>query len=1185
MQKVKGFGGAVPRPRTKTHVNKKGREEEVQGITQMASLLISHVFAPLWSIGMSNDDLKTCGCLQPVDWQDPAVEEFVSRMDAEEEARDTLTVQFGRMYETLVDNPVLCTVYMVLNIARLEHIEHNAVAEVAPGPSGPPQRAANESREEDIQYRGLLKKQRDRNAPAKLTGERNHGWNDEIFADHASRSLTDMGGEALVKIDEKAKAKATLRDPKLAQTRRDLLHVLLLASCSCHYNFHDDALYHFCSLVCTKMFLIAPAEVLSNLVCGQKGPVYLSKYLRFLMASTGPLVHENTIDQCLPGQIANAAREAQNIHPSALAKDAADDGKKKDGKKDGNSGTSAPTVPGMVNDAWLVIFSALVNLCHSSNRKAGPNICAAFSVALREQLSKISRLQQRISDLEEHKQYDDVSKKSHENRTQSTANTGLMGKVMTTFNPFVHVAGPDDPKEPPRRRLKDRADEKRRLQDALAFYTRPLPSLLSLIRIFLCRVHCYGEDGPRGWGELMSTVRQLQVYPHRVGVLAVEITRAATAAVQCMDALPRYRLSRCIVGGGAMLTLKRERAYLLATTAATRVLSTVYLGHLPRTKAMGDASLHIPMNSSAMCGLRASVEATLDENNWCDEILASASLFLNIMYKVARREEHSPDPDLRDMRHKLGQLPPNVLASYYPKLYRLMTGPQGGGLGRLATFSEGGDPDSLKVSDGLYEKIVSLYLTMVEEAGTHMHDEYEHLHIKSPAFPALNICTDFRLPEVYDGDDASGASSPEELLENIIREERRYYHKETDYWGHETTEKLQPYEIKLLVAGGSSAIREFAQAIARLYASGKRLGRFPVFRVYPLPVGSPNYLCGWMAKNDAVYQQMVAWPLTQAAFHADERDGSTNDLYTTPRSVNKPNGSPQHVKAPEGFESVLLRNALDTYLADADKANKVYLYRCDCYREDGGEATTYAWCQQVELGPGSEVRYAEAMEAADAEFNDAVSIGSARPNRPVPDKSRPRNKSRGSSIGRAHGGYNGVHTAMLMEDVGQSNAPRRLTVCDGMPIPIELQYVEQKSSMLGLHYPDLRQPKEFFTYKLSIRNVGKEGDVGLYPDPTEPTLQMYHLGHPDREKAVRKFGTSSVGAHYTILGTLTVASKDGFRILIDGALHGPFVKVQIGPWLVNHQVDGGMDEAALGLPRHARHVGFDVMSFCPLAQG
>ena len=126
----------------------------------------------------------------------------------------------------------------------------------------------------------------------------------------------------------------------------------------------------------------------------------------------------------------------------------------------------------------------------------------------------------------------------------------------------------------------------------------------------------------------------------------------------------------------------------------------------------------------------------------------------------------------------------------------------------------------------------------------------------------------------------------------------------------------------------------------------------------------------------------------------------------------------------------------------------------------------------------------------------------------------------------------------------------------------------------GQDYPDLRIPKEMWVQKISVRNVGKENDQGLYPDPTEPPLQVYVSGAPTDRKT-KRIGD---GQYYTVLGQFSVKALDqneSFKITVDGSEFGPFCKVVAGPYLE------AMKSKSRGVKKN-RHLSFDVMAFAPL---
>eukprot|EP01059_Diplonema_ambulator_P009240 TRINITY_DN1907_c0_g2_i1.p1 TRINITY_DN1907_c0_g2~~TRINITY_DN1907_c0_g2_i1.p1 ORF type:complete len:1275 (+),score=291.99 TRINITY_DN1907_c0_g2_i1:346-4170(+) len=1223
---------------------KEATDVSQMGVTQMASLVVSHLFAPLWSIGMSTAELEARGCLTAVDWESDKVRRFVDDLDEDFTVPgDQLPACFKKIFPRLEKDPVLVTVFIVLNLARLEAMEMSP---------------------EDVKrYSSLLVSEVKRHTSK---SERNHTmWNDECSGGHAQRSLTEMGGEAVERIGEKSKA--VILDENLTAVRKHLLQILLLTSCFCKYNYRDDNMYHVSNQLCTQMFLVSPSEVLSALVCGEKGPVYVSKYLRFLMITTGPYLTES--DHFLPGKVSRSA---------------------------------ALNVPNAVQNAWLPIFTSLLHLAHSNNIKAGQNICGAFTVALRHQLNKIDLLEKKIEDLEaisrDREQTALIEKKAAQEA--KAAEKGMGAKVIDVVKkipgdllqaPKLLVEGNSKKEDDKEKKTKISQSIQAHREKIIAL-KRPLPTLLGLIRILLTRIHCHGDDGPRAWGELIEAVRLLQIYPGRTGLLAVDIMRAAAAAVQCMDCLLRHRLSRCFVGGGEMASFKRERAYLLVNPQAARcrTLCKAHLGFMGRAlKKAGEVDSRVTQQ--------------LDRNNWTDDVLAPSSLVLNVMVKIAKHEESKKldegylGPD--DMMSNLRQLPPSVIAQYYPEVYRLMRGPIGG-VGHLMTFSEGSGK-GLKVVPSLYEALLGVYRKMVDESGHKSHEEMMHLYTPSPADPMINLVPRFLSTRIDPDDPGAEWSS---LLQSLVREESKYYKEEEDYWG-ELTPHLEPFEIKIILAGGSGTIHHFVNGLAKLSTTGK-LQKIPIIRTYPLPLGTDNLLCGWLEKQDAVYQQLVSWPLQMASL--DDNLTRLSDAEVEQRITSQGRMS----SSPETLESGMLRTALDAYLVDADKPSKIYVYKLEGWKTKGGPGAvcdvTIAWCQQIEFGPsteapkgwvGSEMQgggmargqsfypsmylppspmTASFDHRADGgrDFSEFLSSPSSMANQSRVGGLSPHRSTRGNSlVSRSRTGSNilpppridlTTHMTLTLEELYNSlrespafldtrdtvdysktasgtaiitwltdnytgmgfndahrvcclmvdyqlitltgsmkgNTPllspagsakqefkdtcmyklgvlprqqgighaRRNTLL-GDPILIEIQNIALSG---GQDYPDLRSGKDMYIREVSIRNVGKEGDYGLYPDPTEPALQVYILGHKDRKKSMSApWNRAGEGQHYTILGQLTFTSKEEgkpLHVLVDGGVYGPFEKITISPWL-------GVDRSRKSAVK--RHLSFDVMGFAP----
>ena len=828
---------------------------------------------------------------------------------------------------------VLTTIFIVLNIARVENM----------------QTTKDDFPRSNNIYSTLLTRMADWN---KIKwAERNHAFPNDDCSTTNTATITELTPDKKeLRMQRPPQASCFSSRPDLRNTRRGLLHIVLIASTVCKFNIRDDTLYNTCNQLCTEMFLTYPGEVLGNLCCGYKGPIYVSKYLRFLMMSTGPLCTPPDPDSFLPGKVTS---------PVSFS--------------DKNE-----AVPHAIQDAWLPLFTALLNLAHSKNPRTGQTICAAFTEAIRQQVTKLQMNEELIRDneakLRNHRQQQKKKQEKGERR-EKTATWWV-----TLLPGFAHSEKTQETSEEREQKVANWVrDVKLKVEEAkeqAENLRRPLPGLLSLVRVLLCRVHSYGEDAPRAWGELMAAISPLQVFPGRAGVLATDIYRATASAVQCMDSLLRFRLGRTFVYGGDMSTFKRERAYLLVNPLAARskVLYKVFLGHVPlagfpyaahpksgaasqasqasRPGANGSFAVSLASISTGSSGHNAlfggatpgihnnAMVEDLIRMNWTDDVLAASSLVLNTFLKIAECEAAKPRKERRvheNMHDTLAQTPPSVLAQYFPELHRLMAGPVGG-VGRMMPFSEGAG-QKLHVVESLYASLIALYRTVVKDSAHKVHDRMLDYHVPSPRNPYLDIALRM-LPTDAEGSDGAEDSrlggvhvckSNENikrhavtwgnLLLNLIDDQTNYYRNTPDYWG-EVSKHLNPYEVKVVIGGGSGTIHRFANGLAKLSSTGK-LPRYPLFRVYPLPLGRENLLCNWMQKQDSMYHQLISWPLQQADGDKDLGRVSAGDL----EALLTENG-PTY---PDTTESFSLRTALDTYLADTDKASKVYIYKCECW--------------------------------------------------------------------------------------------------------------------------------------------------------------------------------------------------------------------------------------------------------------
>eukprot|EP00755_Sulcionema_specki_P033069 Sspe_Gene.20307::Locus_7446_Transcript_2_2_Confidence_0.667_Length_4109::g.20307::m.20307 len=1194
------------------------------GVTQMASLVISHLLAPLWSVGLDGNATR----FTPVKWDSKRVRDFARQMDEE--------FRLQHVHHILEAHTDLTTVYLVLTLARLEHLERTS---------------------SDTSYADLLSKTLESRQKAKAASYGWHRWNDECYSDHRKRSLTAIGGAPLEALHATPECTDTIPS-KLKAYRRHLWHSALLTSCVCRYNFREEALIEICSEICTRMFLISPAEELTSLCCGEKGPVYLSKYLRFLMETEPPTTALTEDDVFLPPVY-----------------------------------SYNHNLPHAIQDAMLPILVALLNLAHSTNDKAGQNLCFACSIAIKEHLSRIDEYEEKLTSWDP-----TAARPSNQDGEKTRMGFPLFKRSVEQKEMKVAQLAKDEIPDKKRRKV----GNMRKL----------LPSLLSLVKLILCHIHCYGDDAPQAWAELMSVTRGLMIYPLPTGRLACEVLRAAAAAVQCMDSLLRHRLALCFIGGGNMHSFQRERAYILVNPLALNamVIRKVFLGRVKRAKPEGPHGhlLHIPIMQPVDPKLRGDEYNTETvwqqrEEEWSDDILAPASLLLNIFYRIARQEAEQevrrregrplegaamdPPLDATAMHDVLSQLPPTALAQYYPAMYRLLRGSIGGA-GRMMTFSEGGGK-SLKVVDTLYRNLGSLYQTIVEETRHHRREDMTGVHVPSPECPMLDlVCKTIaaKKEKKHGVGLESRAMEWGRLLQSLIEEEHRYRRTQLQPVEalHPNAEVNPPKELRIVLAGGSGTLMHFCNGLMYL----ARTGQEPMIKVYLLPLGCDNMMAGFLGKVDHCYSQIVSWPLQQVS-----RD---LELEKTPAdSSDDPEAS--------SLESAMLRTAIDTLLVDASVSNRIFIYQCEFWRcendtrdkrhladprtprEDRNKKTdsdppdgTLAWCSQIEIGPhinppDNEMRSPRnAMPSSPMSSNtdgyDAVSPAGGRtslsrrrttstsrnfpgqisyqivvgsgPEQQAVDVDEMHSKlqqtestllennhmhltDRPSIPGRrvldwivanyrsmlmseadatqvAHrmlekgllqplrsddgrsfregGAYViGSHDQVRRACEESTRATRRPTMVSDQPINLCISHTPTDGSP-EIYYDlgNKGQADGMMVYKIAVKNTAREGDRGLIPDPTRPELEAFVHGFP--RKDLPKRPTAPIdGQHYTILGSFVVevpaTSNGSFNMLIDGECIGSLRKVRINPLLI-----------PLKDSHHAthRHLNFQLMSFIPL---
>eukprot|EP00756_Hemistasia_phaeocysticola_P047967 Hpha_TRINITY_DN22417_c0_g1::TRINITY_DN22417_c0_g1_i1::g.95125::m.95125 len=975
------------------------------GVAQMISLVVSHILAPLWSVGVDTSDVPNT----PIDWDSDRVKRLVNQLSPNGKW-DPGLASYQAVQHILERHPDLTTAYIIMNVSLLEHLERLYIRDSGGGaPEGGPLISL-----EQVRLRLLEQASR---MPTRGTQDR---WNDEEYGDHKRRRLTDMGGKPLAELGgamRVAKEHDLMQaGDDLSTTRICILESLLLASTFCRFNFRDGRLYFVCNELKEQMFLIAPNEELAGLCCGQKGPNYLSKYIRFLAHNTAvPLDDQRRpIAGCIP--------------PSP-----------------------AQTIPTVVQDAALPILLSLFNLAHSGS-KAGEYIVMACANAIQGMLQDIEELEVRIAQIEV---WTEAEAKAERQKSEEGEKKGLLPVVAGIRVParfltavprkLFEVAGDLGRKAGEALAVIERKEEEvpkppdpRPLRNKVTGLKGVLPTLLCVIKLLLQRVHCYGSsESARAWGELIAAARPLMQCPMPTGRLASDVLRCATAAVQCMGSLARHRFSRCLVGGQDIEMFRRDTVRMLFAAQDGTAIKSVWLGRVNCCRPEGHwgplltLPVQKPPTEGQNVGLQDSflrvrsfpdegmVERTASglkpaesfasgssggqpSQQLCDDLAAPASLVLSVLLRIADAEAEaandkrtSSDPFVRsasEMRSVLLNTPAYVLARAFPTVYRLLRGPVGAA-GTLLTFSEGSG-QSLKVVPTLYKKLLAVYDSIQADKADGSIDtaSLPPLALQplrpqvSPSCPMLDIVARVVHPDHLEAD--LGASWCEALV--AAAQEHWQCRQEG---ACTAVERLHPEsgkkreqsaglkceigkgaewdDIRIALCGGIKTLMHFCNGLAR-YAqkvSADQLSE-QSFKVYPLPVGGESMLCNFLDRHDPLYFQFVSWPLTRFQYpEGDPRSQEAWDEFTRRLADGK---------EAETCDAALLRSAVDMYCTDADKCHRVYVYKLEGWRPNKGQQqrskqllplspsdtrnlsspagdgkVSVAWCQQVELGPST----------------------------------------------------------------------------------------------------------------------------------------------------------------------------------------------------------------------------------------
>lgn len=208
------------------------------GVTQAFSLALTHIVAPLWSVGG-----KPLGVHRPISLKSPEVRDLAAQMDAN-------GVDLEVHFDALRSSPELATAYILLLVRKLLAIELTGDNRAPLFSDIPP-----------LLIREVVYK-----------GEYEEHHNDETVAhDQASRLLTEVGGSW------KPRGAADLPH-HVHETRCECLINALYASVCLNYLYNDEALQHTVDALSGQLFLLSYSETLVALMAGIKSAGYAAKY-------------------------------------------------------------------------------------------------------------------------------------------------------------------------------------------------------------------------------------------------------------------------------------------------------------------------------------------------------------------------------------------------------------------------------------------------------------------------------------------------------------------------------------------------------------------------------------------------------------------------------------------------------------------------------------------------------------------------------------------------------------------------------------------------------------------------------------------------------------------------------------------------------------------------------------------
>ncbi len=304
------------------------------------------------------------------------------------------------------------------------------------------------------------------------------------------------------------------------------------------------------------------------------------------------------------------------------------------------------------------------------------------------------------------------------------------------------------------------------------------------------------------------------------------------------------------------------------------------------------------------------------------------------------------------------------------------------------------------------------------------------------------------------------------------------------YSSEANSRNASPREVRIVIAGGDVLLQHVAAAHALLQANQPTLLRGLVFRFFVAPV-SRNGLAGYISRHDSWYFRHVYAPLRSSAMVIPWLRDDETEL----RSVDDPVPVP-----PTAF----LRDCLEHYARDATGTLFCHMHQLEGFsdaRAEPGTGESITFLQRVEVG----------LPVAVEEFR-------SRHHRPA---------------------------SWRVEDALKDKTFQQ-------PPPVDLAVRFTRLDLAGQRSGEISEDAVSFQ-SLLFAAVPRKGDAVHPPNPASPALELHAQLHRHDQSKVKKSLLSVEPKQHISDAVIASASGAKFRVLVDGAFHGPYAVVRLSP--------------------------------------